>query len=171
VKVEQASREDVVRIGAVARGTCCIGWRGLCWLAVLANRLFPRVFAVCHALVDNRLKCGWGQRVATKAKSLNHSVVLGQKGPEHEPDLQHWVDYDAPQFERCKKAWEPSSQSDNGFVQGLFDVNEVKNVTKWVHGARWVKMLIKMVDHLEAFPIELRFLNKQVGDRGLNIVI
>ncbi len=68
--------------------------------------------------------------MAAKAKIPNDPRVLRQKGPEHKPGLQRWVDCNAPQFERCNKVGEPSFQSDDGFVRGLFNVDEFKNVTK-----------------------------------------
>ncbi len=60
-----------------------------------------------------------------KAKVLNDPVVLRQKGPEHEPNLQRWVDCDAPQFKRYKKVGEQSFQSGDRFIQGLFNVNDL----------------------------------------------
>jgi hypothetical protein len=51
----------------------------------------------------------------------------------------------------------------------LFDVNEVKDVSKRINRARWVEMLVDVGNHLKPFTIESTFLNKEIGDRGLAI--
>jgi hypothetical protein len=52
----------------------------------------------------------------------------------------------------------------------LPNVDEIKNISEGVNGARWVEVMINMGDHFKAFAIETMFFDEEVGDRGLAIV-
>jgi hypothetical protein len=97
---------------------------------ILPDRAFPRVFVIGHALLHDRLECGGGQRVATKAKVLNYPVVRGSESAKHEAHLHCRIDGDAPHFEAGKYAREPGFERDDGLVVGLFDINKVEDVAE-----------------------------------------
>jgi len=75
------------------------------------------------------------------------------------------------QFELGKYAGESGFERDDGLGIGLFAVDKVEDVAEGVNRARGVKILIEMRDHLEPLSVKLGFLDEEVGDGGLDIVV
>ncbi len=109
--------------------------------------------------------------MATKAEVLDDPVVGGAKGAKHEAHLQCQINEDAPHFEIGKDAGESGFERDDGLGVGLFDVDKVEDVAEGVNRARGVKILIDMRDHLEPLSVKPGFLDEEVGDRGLDVVV
>jgi hypothetical protein len=54
---------------------------------------------------------------------------------------------------------------------GLFNVDEVEDVAERVNRAGGVKILIDVRNHLEPLSVKPGFLDKEVGDWGLDVVV
>jgi len=54
---------------------------------------------------------------------------------------------------------------------GLFDVDKVKDVAEGVNRAGGIKILIDIRNHLEPLSVKPGFLDKEVGDWGLDVVV
>jgi hypothetical protein len=109
--------------------------------------------------------------MATKAEVLDDPVVGGAKGAKHEAHLQCRINEDAPHFEIGKYVGESGFERDDRLGVGLFDVNKVEDVAEGVNRARGVKILIDMRDHFEPLAVKPGFLDEEVGDWGLDVVV
>jgi hypothetical protein len=115
--------------GAIA-SACCVGCGGANRCPIFADGSLPWVLVECQSLVHNGLQCGGREGVVAEAEILDYPVIAREEESQHKTNLEHRVDCNAPHFEGCKEAGESSLGSDDGFVLGLFDVDEIKNVTK-----------------------------------------
>ncbi len=109
--------------------------------------------------------------MAIKAEVLDDPVVGGAKGAKHEAHLQCRIIEDAPHFEIGKYAGELGFERDDGLGVGLFDVDKVEDVAEGVNRAGGVKILINMCDHLEPLSVKPEFLDEEVRDWGLDVVV
>ncbi len=66
-----------------------------------------------------------------------------------------------PSF-REEKAWEKRAL--NRLVIFLLDIDQIKDVSQQVHGARGVEVAVNVFNAFESFAIETSFPNKKIGD-------
>ena len=109
--------------------------------------------------------------MATKVKVLNNPMVGGQEDPEHKAYLQRQVDGNAPPSEAGKHMGKVCLERNDQLILGLFDVDKIKYVADRVDSARGVKILIDVFDHFEPLFVKSGLFEKQVGDRGLDVIV
>ena len=89
------------------------------------------------------------------------------RSPKHTTNSEGRVNMHTTGVEWDKETKEPSLEQDNRLKRLMFDVTNVHNTTKRIHGVRGIEVGLNVMNYLKPFILKLVSVNKKVTSSAL----